>query len=144
MLMSGPKLLLCASLTFVAVGAGAQDRPRDYAAVLKSDCAAELANHCKDVADGEGRLLACLYSREDRLSERCASTVMMSLERLGVALGALANVTRACHDDALRLCQGKIAGNGNLVGCLSNSRAMVSTQCNATLDAAFLNAIGDR
>jgi len=138
------QLALCVWLAFVGVSANAQDRPRDYAGVLKADCATELANLCRDVSGGEGRLLSCLYSREDKLSERCGTSVMMSLERLGVALGALANVTRACHDDTLRLCHGQIAGNGNLLGCLTSSRPLVSTPCNATLDAAFLSAIGDR
>jgi len=69
---------------------------------------------------------------------------MMSLERLGVALGALTSVVRVCQSDALRLCHGKIAGDGNLIGCLTKSRLLVSTQCNVTLDAAFLSSIGDR
>lgn len=137
-------LVLSVSLFFGSVASQAQDKPRDYAGMLKADCATELTNLCSDVAGGEGRLLACLYSREDKLSERCAGSVMMSLERLGVALGALANVVRVCQPDALRLCHGKIAGDGNLVGCLASSRSLVSTQCNATLDAAFLSAIGDR
>ena len=137
-------LVLSASLAFGSVASQAQEKPRDYAGVLKADCATELTNLCGDVAGGEGRQLSCLYSRENKLSERCASSVMMSLERLGVALGALASVVRVCQADALRLCHGKIAGDGNLDGCLTNSRSLVSTQCNVTLDAAFLSAIGDR
>ena len=135
---------LCASLVFASAYPRAQDRPQDFAGMLKTDCAMEIAKLCGDVAGGEGRLLACLYSREDKLSEQCGTSVMMSLERLGIALGALASVVRVCQSDALRLCHGKIAGNGNLVGCLTNSRPLVSAQCNATLDAAFLSAIGDR
>src|SRR5262245_53961024 len=109
-------LTLLVSLVSVPAIANAQDRPQDYAGALKSACEPELTKFCGDVAGGEGRLLACLYSRESKLSGRCGTMVMNSLERLGVALGALANVVRVCQGDALRLCNGVIAGEGNLIG----------------------------
>jgi hypothetical protein len=122
----------------------AQDRVQSYLATVNAGCGEELAKYCRDVAGGEGRLLACLYSHESKLSDRCGNIVMSSMERLGVALGALANVARVCQADAQRLCNGVIAGEGNLVGCLSKAKSSVSAQCNTTLDAAMLNGMGDR
>jgi hypothetical protein len=122
----------------------AQDRVQNYLATVNAGCGEELAKYCKDVAGGEGRLLACLYSHESKLSDRCGNIVMGSMERLGIALGALANVARVCQADAQRLCNGVIAGEGNLVGCLSKARPSVSAQCNTTLDAAMLSGMGDR
>lgn len=118
--------------------ASAQDRPEDYRVALKVSCAKELKTLCKGVLDGRGRLLACLYSREDKLSPRCDQVVSGSLERLGEALGALANVQRVCAPDARRLCNGVVPGNGNLISCLTAGRRSVSAECNATLDSAFL------
>jgi hypothetical protein len=122
----------------------ADERVANYRANLSAGCSAELNKYCKDIADGEGRLLACLYAHEPNLSDRCGNLVTGALERLGVALGALATVVRVCQGDAQRLCNGMIAGHGSLVGCLSNAKKSVSAQCNATLDAALLNGIGDR
>ena len=125
-------------LTLQAPAARAQDQPEYYAADLRRSCPGELRSQCRNVREGGGRLIACLYAHDDRLSTRCGEAVYGSLERLGVALGALANVRRACEGDVRRWCSGMIAGDGNLIGCLSQARQSVSSQCNATLDAAFL------
>jgi hypothetical protein len=116
----------------------AQDRPEDYASALKANCAKELVAQCKGVAEGRGHLLACLYSRESKLSPKCSDTVYGSMERWGMMLAALANVTRVCEADARRLCNGVQPGNGNLIDCLGAARKSVSAKCNATLDMAFL------
>jgi hypothetical protein len=128
--------------TIITVGladvATAQDTPEQYAAALKASCAKELKAQCRGVIEGRGRLLACLYSHQNKLSAGCGNIVNASLERLGLMLGALANVTRICDADAHRLCNGVEPGNGNLIDCLARARKSVSSQCNATLDAAFL------
>jgi hypothetical protein len=50
------------------------------------------------------------------------------------------NVFRSCDTDAAQLCQGVVAGpQGNIVGCLTMAKHMVSSRCNAALDAAFLH-----
>jgi hypothetical protein len=49
------------------------------------------------------------------------------------------NVMRMCDEDAARLCQGVVAGpQGNIVGYLTTAKRVVSSQCNAALDAADL------
>lgn len=116
----------------------AQDRPADYAAAIKADCGKELRSLCKGVKEGGGRVLACLYSREDKLAAKCAATVAVSQERLAEALTALANVRRVCEADARRLCAGVMPGDGNLIDCLAKARRAVSQTCNGALDAAFL------
>jgi hypothetical protein len=128
---------IVAALSLIAP-ASAQDRPEDYRIALKANCSKELKTICKGVPDGRGRVLACLYSRENKLSARCGETVAASLERLGEALGALANVRRVCGPDARRLCTGVVPGDGNLISCLTTGRRSVSSECNATLDSAFL------
>jgi hypothetical protein len=120
------------------VPAQAQDDQAQWARYIQGHCGPELKRHCSGISKGQGRILACLYAREDKLSAKCGMAVMASVERLGVALGALANVMRVCEPDVRRLCNGMVAGNGNLVGCLATARASVSATCNATLDAAFL------
>ena len=116
----------------------AQDDVAKWSAFIQGSCGKELKAYCAGVKQGQGRLLSCLYAREDKLSAKCGDAVMGSLDRLGVALGALANAKRICDADVRRLCNGVVSGNGNLVGCLATSRSAVSKDCNATLDAAFL------
>jgi hypothetical protein len=45
---------------------------------------------------------------------------------------------RRCDRDAAQLCQGVVAGQGNILGCLTTAKGAVSAQCNAALDAAYL------
>jgi len=116
----------------------AQDSVAQWTKFIQGSCGKEMKSLCAGVKQGQGRILSCLYAREDRLSAKCGQAVLGSLDRLGAALGALANAKRICAADADRLCNGVVAGDGNLVGCLAKARTAVSKECNATLDAAFL------
>ena len=68
--------------------------------------------------------LQCLRRNRENLSARC------------VALAE--NVVRGCQRDAERFCKGVVVGQGNILGCLTTSRRVVSARCNAALDAAHL------
>jgi len=48
------------------------------AAILfaKDECAADLQQFCKDVPPGEGRLMNCLDTHDDELSQGCRSALM--------------------------------------------------------------------
>ena len=63
--MMGVGLLLC---TQASIAGAAQPT---LAGEVVEGCKTELATHCKGVTPGEGRLLACLYAYEDKLSSRC-------------------------------------------------------------------------
>lgn len=130
--------LTTAALLVVAAPANAQDSPAQWATYIQGNCGKEIKAHCKGVPSGQGRVLACLYAYSNKLSAKCEDAVMSSSERLGVALGALANVKRACEADTRRLCSGVQMGGGNLVNCLTQAKGTVSATCNSTLDAAFL------
>jgi hypothetical protein len=90
-------------------------------------CGKQIIRHCsgKPVAGSSTSLLACAKLSVKTHSQRCA---------------ALAdNIVRMCELDALRLCQGLVAGSGNIItGCLTPAKNSVSLQCNAAIDAAFL------
>ena len=99
---------------------------------MAAACGKELRKQCSGGAvagvqfgSGTSSVLACFQKVQGKLPARCA---------------ALANnVVRMCDADAGRLCQGVVAGpDGNIVGCLTMARHVVSSQCNAALDAAFL------
>jgi hypothetical protein len=110
--------------------AQAQDNPKQHRMAVA--CGKELRKQCSGGAVagvqlglGTSSVLACFQKMQGKLPARCA---------------ALANnVVRMCNADAGRVCQGVVAGpDGNIVGCLTMARHMVSSQCNAALDAAFL------
>ena len=110
--------------------AQAQDNPKLHRMAVA--CGKELRKQCSGGAVagaqlglGTSGVLGCFQKIQGKLPARCA---------------ALANnVVRGCDVDAGRFCQGVVASpDGNIVGCLTTAKRMVSSQCNAALDAAGL------
>ena len=85
-------------------------------------CGQELKKQCTGVSVQANNMLECL--QKSRVSRRCAALAH--------------NVVRMCDRDAAQFCQLVVAGQGNILGCLTTARGVVSPGCNAALDAAFL------
>ena len=71
--MKTTKKLIAAGMTLSALmlavpGAWALE---DLVKSVQEGCKKELESYCKEVTPGEGRVLACLYAYEDKLSGRC-------------------------------------------------------------------------
>ena len=97
----------------------AQAKSRTATAVA---CGKELQKQCSGVPVKANNMLECLQKAQ--VSARCA---------------ALAHhVVRMCYRDAAQRCEGVVGGGGNILGCLTSARGVVSSRCNAALDAAFL------
>lgn len=103
--------------------ADAQDNPKKTRTAVA--CGKAIKKQCSGVPVQANNVLECFQKSQDKLSKRCAALAI--------------SVVRMCDKDASRLCQGVVAGSqGNIVGCLTTAQNMVSSQCNAALDAAFL------
>ncbi|MBV1799440.1 hypothetical protein [Siccirubricoccus sp. G192] len=50
--------------------------PRAEAGVLREECGADYATHCRGVMPGGGRALACLADRRESLSHGCREALM--------------------------------------------------------------------
>ena len=67
-------------------------------------CEREIKTFCKDVTPGEGRVLACLYSFWDRLSDQCDNALYDAAGQLQRAVAALSYVHSECWDDLKTYC----------------------------------------
>jgi len=98
----------------------------DNAAQAKSKtavaCGKELQQQCSRVPVAANNMLECL--QKAKLSARCSALAH--------------NIVRMCDRDAVQLCQGVLAGQGNVLGCLTTARGSVSPPCNSALNAAFI------
>ncbi|MDA8139389.1 MAG: cysteine rich repeat-containing protein [Desulfobacteraceae bacterium] len=92
-------------------------------------CKKELDTYCKDITPGEGRILACLYSRSDKLSAQCEYALYDSAARLERAAAALSYLVHECREDLEKLCGSVAAGEGRLAQCLEKNDAKVSARC---------------
>ena len=108
------------SLVILNSAVQAEDNPRKSRAA----CGKELQKQCTGVPVLANNMLECLKKNHERLPPRCVARAN--------------NVVRMCDRDAAQLCQNVVAGQGNILECLTTAKRSVSRLCNAALDTAFL------
>jgi cysteine rich repeat protein len=96
-------------------------------------CEKELTTYCKDVTPGEGRVLACLYAHEDKLSGQCEYALYDAAAQLERALNALSYAANECRDDLTKFCSDIKPGGGRLMQCIDKNDAKVSKRCKQAL-----------
>jgi hypothetical protein len=96
-------------------------------------CEKELKTYCKDVTPGEGRVLACLYAHEDKLSGQCEYALYDAAAQLERALNALSYAANECRDDLTKFCSDIKPGGGRLMQCIDKNDAKVSKRCKQAL-----------
>jgi hypothetical protein len=99
-------------------------------------CQQELTTYCKDVTPGEGRILACLYAFQDKLSPSCEYALYDTAAQLERTINTLAYVAGECRDDLQANCTGVKPGEGRLLDCLDKNQAKVSARCKEAVKAA--------
>lgn len=96
-------------------------------------CKQELSTICKDVKPGDGRIIACLYAFQDKLTPRCEYAFYDSVSQLDRTLTNLSFVVGECREDLKKNCADIKPGEGRLLDCLNKNEAKASTRCNAAL-----------
>ena len=96
-------------------------------------CQQELTTFCKDVTPGEGRIIACLYAFQDKLTPRCEYALYDSVGQLDRVLTNLKYAVTECRDDLKSYCADIKPGEGRLLDCLGKNEAKVSARCNTAL-----------
>jgi len=96
---------------------------------VANGCKDELQKYCSNVTPGEGRVLACLYAYEDKLSGRCEYALYDAASRLERAVAALSYAVNECSADLKQYCSGVAAGEGRLLECLQKNDNKVSQRC---------------
>ena len=105
--------------------------------VIKSvatGCEKELRSYCSKVTPGEGRVLACLYAHNDRISGRCEYALYDAAAQLERFVSALSYVVNECEDDLQKYCGSVRAGQGRLAECLlEKNKDKISKRCNQAI-----------
>lgn len=110
---------------------------QDPVATVEQGCAAEIETFCSQVSPGQGRLLACFYAHEDKLSGQCQYALYSAATELEAALSALDYVATECRDDILAHCADVQIGEGRVIECLENNKETVSASCLQAIDDVF-------
>jgi hypothetical protein len=110
-------------------------------ASVAKGCEKEITTFCKDVTPGEGRILACLYAHEDKLSGQCEYALYDAAVQLERVVAALTYVANECRDDLKAYCANVKPGEGRLLDCIEKNREKVSERCiQAIKDIGFKKA----
>ncbi len=96
-------------------------------------CKAEIETFCKNVTVGEGRVLACLYAYEDKLSARCEYALYDAAAQLQHAITTVTYVANECRDDLTKFCSNIKIGEGRVLQCLDKNSSKVSSRCKQAL-----------
>jgi len=100
---------------------------------VANGCKMEIETYCADISPGEGRVLACLYSRADKLSGTCEYALFDAAAQLERAVSLMTFVANECGDDLEKHCQSVEVGEGRLLKCLEDNNADVSNRCKSAL-----------
>jgi hypothetical protein len=96
---------------------------------VANGCKDELEKYCSNVTPGEGRVLACLFAYEDKLSGRCEYALYDAAVQLERAVAALSYTVNECSADLKQYCADVAAGEGRLLQCLQKNDDKVSKRC---------------
>ena len=104
---------------------------------VETGCATEISTFCSQVSPGEGRLLACFYAHEDKLSGQCQYALYSAAAQLDQAVSALNYVATECNDDLMKLCAEVQIGEGRVIECLRANKDTVSAACMTAVNEVF-------
>jgi hypothetical protein len=110
----------------LAGGLGAQ---QSIVETVANGCKTEIETYCEDVTPGEGRILACLFAHQDKLSGKCEYALYDASVRLERAVAALTYLANECAADLAEYCTAVEAGEGRLLECLKKNEAKLSERC---------------
>jgi hypothetical protein len=128
-------LAVCCIVVVVGWPAFAQQKGPDEAMAqgiietVAKGCEKELKMYCAQVTPGEGRVLACLYSFWDKLSDQCDNALYGAAGQLQRAVADLRYVHSECWDDLKAYCAKIQPGEGRLLQCLDKNDAKVTNRC---------------
>jgi hypothetical protein len=102
----------------------------DTASQLKSACGADMKKLCSDVTPGEGRIVSCMNSKEDKLSPSCATAWGNTKARISRKIDqADVAFRRDCGSDVQKFCSNVPSGKGRILSCLDEHQDGLSNSC---------------
>src|SRR5690349_12178955 len=114
--------LAVGSMIVIASSAAPAKGKQSIADQVKEGCKTELESFCKDVTPGEGRLLACLYAFEKKLSSGCEYALYDASLQLERAAAAFSHGVNECHADLEKHCKGVEPGEGRIADCMQKHK----------------------
>ncbi len=101
-------------------------------------CGEDIANHCKAVTPGDGRIFACLYAHEDKISESCDAITDDVANLLDLFFEVIRYTNQECRADIEKHCMDLEMGGGRIYSCLKSHKAELTSDCSTVLESINL------
>ena len=101
-------------------------------------CEVDIDHYCADVIPGSGRMMACIYAHEDKLTDACDAAVAETADVIDVIFRRLRNVQLQCGGDIAKLCDDVAIGQGRIFACLHENKPSLSAPCAEVIDHVVL------
>jgi len=102
------------------------------------NCGSDIKQFCSPITPGGGRVVACLFANNDKISGQCTFAMYEASDRLAATMAALGHLAKntSCRSDLKQYCRGIPVGGGRLYNCLRGNRATLTDGCRAALPKA--------
>ena len=94
-----------------------------------SACANDVTKYCSQVKLGHGRLLACLYAHEDKISDACDLVIAEPADQLDWFFSEIRAAIEKCAPDIEKHCARVEAGKGRIYACLKQKHGELGSEC---------------
>ncbi|MDH3574570.1 MAG: cysteine rich repeat-containing protein [Desulfobacteraceae bacterium] len=131
-------MIFFVALAILLMGITSANAQQGLVETVANGCKVEIEKYCSQVTPGEGRVLACLYAHEDKLSSKCEYALYDAAAQLERAVAALSYVANECDADLEKYCKSIAPGEGRLLDCLEKHDKQVSGRCKQALKAVGL------
>ena len=121
-----PRVIAPLAITLIISAATTE---RLAAQSIFESCETELKTYCSQVNPGNGRIIACLYAYEDKLSESCDAATEDHSTLLDWFFETVRYVMEQCADDIQKHCADVVFGGGRIFSCLVEKTASLTDSC---------------
>ncbi len=130
-------LIVLSTLSFFGLVQTAMAQSSVVEMVTKA-CQKEIDTYCSQVKQGRGRMLACFYAHEDKLSVKCINALYDGMATLERTVEAISHVASQCRQDIDTHCGATVPGQGRVAKCLLDKKSQVSRPCAMAIDEVGL------
>ena len=101
-----------------------------YGEKVKVNCKTDVQNLCSDITPGQGRIAACLDSKQDQLTPDCHTAWISTKAEISKRIDkADVAFRRDCGADVQKFCSTVPSGQGRLLSCLGQHEDGLSNSC---------------
>lgn len=96
---------------------------------LHEACRADIRHYCDTVTPGNGRIMACVYAHEDKITADCDAATSDVSDILDTVFASIQDVLSLCRADIEKHCSGVKFGEGRILSCLNENTASLTAEC---------------